>query len=242
MHITTVPSTFQFFAWTSCWSCWLVANTKWRLLRLQMSALRNPVGMFSSEISNARSVGSSGRSCCHSRFAALAMFSGFGREGHGFWSICSSSITSFTIAEAGRNKFSRATCHNKNNTEINSVFETYNFRLAFFKHYTEELFLQYRHASSITYIITVPVSRETGSGLMPGHQIHQGGCGYAVPERRHRLAGSLRLHTGGLFGARYTASRWFRWAVFFLEQDRLREARLHYNTVRFMWVIQQIEV
>ena len=108
-----VPSTYQFLALTSCWSCWLVANTKCRLLRIQTSAFRKSAGMFSSEISNARSVGSSGLSCCLSLFAALAMFSGFGTEGQGFSSIRSSSSTSLTMAGAGRNKLSRASCNSK---------------------------------------------------------------------------------------------------------------------------------
>ena len=64
-------------------------------------------------ISNAISVGSSGLSCCLSLFAALAMFSGFGREGQGFSSIRSSSSTSLTMAGAGRNKLSRASCNSK---------------------------------------------------------------------------------------------------------------------------------
>ena len=58
-------------------------------------------------------------------------------------------------AEAGRNKFSRATCQNKDNIQINSAIETYNFRLALFNHYIEEIFLQYGpHASLITYLHT----------------------------------------------------------------------------------------
>ena len=55
-------------------------------------------------------LGSSGLSCCLKRFAALAMFSGLGSDGHGCSSTRSSRSTSLTIAEAGLNKFSRATC------------------------------------------------------------------------------------------------------------------------------------
>lgn len=79
-------------------------------LRLRASPFKNPAGIFSSEMSNAKSVGSSGLSCCLKRFAALAMFSGLGSDGHGCSSTRSSRSTSLTIAEAGLNKFSRATC------------------------------------------------------------------------------------------------------------------------------------
>ena len=41
-----VPSTYQFLAFTSCWICWLVANTKCRLLRIQTSAFRKSAGIF----------------------------------------------------------------------------------------------------------------------------------------------------------------------------------------------------
>lgn len=99
-----------FFARTSCCSCWFVAKSKCRLLRLRTSPFKNPAGIFSSEMSNAKSVGSSGLSCCLKRFAALAMFSGLGSDGHGCSSTRSSRSTSLTIAEAGLNKFSRATC------------------------------------------------------------------------------------------------------------------------------------
>ena len=85
-------------------SCWLVAKSKCRLLQLRMSPFRNPAGIFSSEMSNAKLVGSSGLSCCLNRFTALAMFSGLGSDRHGF-----SYSTSFKIAEAGLNKFSHAT-------------------------------------------------------------------------------------------------------------------------------------
>lgn len=105
-----VPSTYQFLARTSCCSCWFVAKSKCRLLRLRTSPFKNPAGIFSSEMSNAKSVGSSGLSCCLKRFAALAMFSGLGSDGHGCSSTRSYRSTSLTIAEAGLNKFSRATC------------------------------------------------------------------------------------------------------------------------------------
>ena len=97
--INSVTSCENDLVWRNS-SCWSVAKT--RCLRLQnlRSACRNSDGIWSVASSNSKSCGSLGLSLRRRWLAALAMFSGLGKLGHGT-SSRSSNRTSLTMADAG---------------------------------------------------------------------------------------------------------------------------------------------
>ena len=99
-HSLNVASMYQDLARARNSSCWSVAKTRCLRLRTLRSARRNSDGIWSVASSNSKSCGSLGLSLWRRWLAALAMFSGLGKLGHGT-SSRSSNRTSSTMADAG---------------------------------------------------------------------------------------------------------------------------------------------
>lgn len=78
-----VPSTYQDLLAPSCFSCWSDAKIRCRRSLTLISALEKLDGKASSSTLKFKSRGSSGGNRWRRRFAALEIFSGLGRAGHG---------------------------------------------------------------------------------------------------------------------------------------------------------------
>ena len=74
LHNLKMPSVYRLFARVRNWSCWSVANIKWRRPRTLTSERKKPLGMWLSSNSKSRSSGSFGHSCWRFLLAARAIY------------------------------------------------------------------------------------------------------------------------------------------------------------------------
>ena len=99
-HSLNVVLMYQDLARARNSSCWSAAKTRCLRLRTLRSARRSSDGIRSVASSNSKSCGSLGLSLWRWRLAALPMFSGLGKVGHGMSSRSSNRMSS-TMADAG---------------------------------------------------------------------------------------------------------------------------------------------